>query len=1005
MADEETPKDEAMARLQIFLFGTVQVIRDERPVSDHAYAKVLGLLAYLAVESGRPHQRAFLAALLWPDQSDERARHSLRQALSTLRRMVDDRSETPYVLTITRDAITLHPESDVWIDVRELTQLVQACERHEHARIERCVPCMQRLERVVALYRGDFLQGFSVQDSIEFEDWVQGWREQFRQEVARAHTAIAAYRMERGDLNEAASSVRQLLTLDPLEESAQRRLIQLLVQSGKRGEALAQYERFRVLLDEELGVEPELETQALYEHLRDPDTRAATVPIRWRAPVRGYRLPVPVTTLIGRERELEEIADLLAHRDCRLITLTGPGGSGKTRLAIEVAIEQERQFPGHVCFVPLAAVRDPTDIVAVIARELGVTVVGGADPEQQLLDWLRDRSLLLIIDNADHLVDHLQIIARMLSASQGLTILATSRERLNLHDEWVFEVGGLIAPTGDGTDGFEGYGCVELLRERLRQVRARTPLHHEERPAVVRICRLVEGMPLAIELAATWAQSLSLEQIAEEIQKNLDFLTTSLRDVPDRHRSIRAVFNQSWSMLSSEEQVTYRRLSVFRDGFSLDAAESIVPTSALQLVTLTSKSLLTQHPPGRYHLHELLRQYGDEQLRQDMEEFRALHRRHCEYYLELLAGCEDALTGPNQQGALNDIERDIENIVAAWRCAVEEGRMPLLSAASHPLWLYYVIRGRMRDAAGAFGHMLAALEGYGEPNGERSRDWTVARAKALTRSGGFQSGLGRYDDGITLLEEGITLLRQLDDCFELGLALNMLAAVYHLKGEFATSRTLLEESLEHFRHVNDAWGIAFSLNDLGLVSYLLEENVDAEQFCEESRAMFRELGDRRGQAFAAFNLGMIAAQRGDYERARNLYEESLSLREISLDRCGIAASLVQLGTVLRSMGSAEEAHDLVLKALQTAWDSSIAPVVLDALVELAALQIDAGEAERAMETIAAIAAHPATPSHVQQRVSILMQSAEMPLPGSDITGDRERWAARVIDDVARSLVG
>ena len=994
-----------MAHLEISLLGTVQVRRDERPVSDRAYAKVLALLAYVAVESDRPHQRAFLATLLWPEQPDEHARHSLRQALSTLRRMIGDPPESPPILTISRDAITFNRDCDCQLDVEEFRQLLDACDRHPHVRLDRCAPCVQRLQRAVALYRGDFLQGFSVGDSVEFEDWVQVWRERLRHQALDAHATIATWHTERGALDDASESVRRVLELDPWQEAAHRRLIQLLMHNGKRAEALAQYNRCRQILEDELGVEPEPETVALYEQLRDPDAYVAGAAVGPSRPAQDSRLPVPATTLVGRDRELEEIADLLAHRDCRLLTLIGPGGGGKTRLAIQVATDQERQLPGSACFVSLASVSDAGGIVPAIAAELGVTLLGDGEPERQLLDWLRDRSLFLVLDNAEHLVNDLRLVASMLAASPGLTVLATSRERLSLHGEWVFEVGGLSVPHGDATDSFEGYGSVELLRERLRQVRTRSPLRHEERPLVVRICQLVEGMPLALELAAAWAHSLTLAQIVSEIEKNLDFLSTSIRDVPDRHRSIRAVFNQTWSMLTAEEQEVYRRLTVFRDGFFLDAAEAVAGTSSLELAALVSKSLLTQQPSGRYRLHEMLRQFGDERLRQDPDAYVDLRQRHCEYHLGLLAGYEDALTGRDQQAALEAIEGDIDNIRAAWRWGVDHHCIGLVSAAFHALWLFYVIRGWMREAAAAFDSVLAALDQGDASRPGDDREWTLARAKALTRSGGFQSRLGRYNTGIELLEQGVALLRRLDEQREVGLALNMLAAIHHMKGELVTSRALLEESLAHFQKVNDAWGIAFSLNDLGLVAYLLEENLDAERFCEESRAMFREIGDRRGHAFAAFNLGMIAAQRGDFERAKGLYNESLSLREYSHDRWGIAASMVQLGTVLREIGASRQANDVVLKALRIAWDSSVTPVVLDAFVELAALHLNAGDTAKAAEVLAAIVDHPATPGQLQERIAVLMREAGMERPDPAIAEGRDRWAVRTVDDLARSLVG
>lgn len=991
-----------MTHLEISLLGTVQVRRAEQHVSDRAYAKVLALLAYIAVESDRPHQRVFLATLLWPDQPDERARHSLRQALSILRRMIGD--DSPY-LTVSRVAIAFDRTGDYRLDVEEFRRLLDTCERHEHARLETCAPCAQRLQQAVALYRGEFLQGFSVGDTVEFEDWVQAWRERLRQQVVDSLSTIATWHEGRGALEDACDSLRRVLELDPWLESAHRHLIRLLIARGKRTEALAQYERCRLMLDEELGLEPEPETMALHEQLRSSDVSAASASSKPAGSWQGARLPVPPTALVGRDRELEEIADLLAHRDCRLLTLTGPGGSGKTRLAIQVATNHERQFPGTACFVPLASITDPAGVVSAIGAELGLTLLGSKDPERQLLDWLRDRSVFLLLDNTEHLVNDLHIVSRMLAASPGLTVLATSRERLNLHNEWVFEVGGLSVPSGDVAAAFEGSGSVELLRERLRQVRTRQPLRKDERPALVRICQLVEGMPLALELSAAWAQSMTLDQIVAEIQKNLDFLSTSMRDVPDRHRSIRAVFNHSWSMLSADEQAAYRKLSVFQGDFLLDAAEAVAETSSFQLAALVGKSLLTQQSSGRYRIHGLLRQYSDERLREEPNEYLALRARHSEYYLELLAGYEEPLTGRDQLVALDAIERDIDNVRAAWRFAVENHQAELLCAASNALWLFYVIRGWMREGADAFGRVLTALKAVPPTDASHARLLALARAKAFTRCGGFRSGLGRYDEALELIGRGNDMLRDLEERRELGLGLNMLAAAHQMKGELAVSRALFEESLSHFRHVRDTWGVAFSLNDLGLLSWLLEENLDAERFCEESRTMFRAIGDLRGTAFADFNLGMIAERRGDFEQAKELYGESLSLREFSHDRWGIAASMVKLGAVQQKLGDTKAARDVLVKALGIAWESSVTPVMLDALVELAALDLDAGDTARVAELLTAIADHPATSGQLQGRIADLMQRLEVRPPDPIITFGRDRWAVRAVDDFARALVG
>ncbi len=410
--------------------------------------------------------------------------------------------------------------------------------------------------------------------------------------------------------------------------------------------------------------------------------------------------------------------------------------------------------------------------------------------------------------------------------------------------------------------------------------------------------------------------------------------------------------------------------------------------------------MLAQQPDGRYRIHGLLRQYGAELLERNEREHARIRDRHGRYYLTRLAGYEEALTGGDQRAALDDIESDIGNIQLAWAWAGQQRETGLIVAASHALWLFHVIRGWMREGVAAFGAMLEAL-GQDDADEDQSGEVRLARAESLARFGGFQSGLGRYDEGVNHLSQGVALLRDLDATRELGLALNMLSAAHHMKGDLRLSRRLLEESLACYRAVDDHWGIAFSLNDLGLVSHMLGEGDEAERFCEQSRVMFQKIGDRRGNAFATYNLGMIAARDGNHERARRLYWDSLTLRQDSHDQWGTAASLVQLGTESAALGSPSEARVFLLRALRIAWESSVTPVVLDSLVGLMILAIDAGDESDIVPVLSAVLAHPAAHGQLRTGVIDLIGRYDLPItPGAE----PDRWAVKVVDDLVRGML-
>ncbi|MCZ7546442.1 MAG: AAA family ATPase [Anaerolineae bacterium] len=393
-----------------------------------------------------------------------------------------------------------------------------------------------------------------------------------------------------------------------------------------------------------------------------PRSRRPLEPAR---PFKRPSLPAQPTAFIGRSDALAEIDRRLADPACRLLTLVGPGGIGKTRLALAVAEQRLRDFPDGVHFVSLAALSSPDAIAPAITSAFGLQLPRGGDPLHQLLAYLSDKKMLLVLDNYEHLRDGADLLVDLLEAAPGVMLLVTSREVLNLRAEWVHPVEGLHYPEEGAMDAPEGYDAVQLFVDRARRVQSGFSLAQEQ-AGVQRVCRLVEGMPLALELAATWLRTLSCEAIADEIVRGNGFLATTMRDAPARHRSMRAVFDHSWRLLADEERAAFARLSVCRGGFTRAAAETVAGVSLDLLRRLGDKSLIRFNPDGaRYHVHELLRQYAAEQLEASGED-EAARVAHLRYFAAFMAARGIDIKGRRQRAGLDETEADFQNVRAAW---------------------------------------------------------------------------------------------------------------------------------------------------------------------------------------------------------------------------------------------------------------------------------------------------------------------------------------------------
>ncbi len=645
------------SQLTFRLLGKPQVELDGAPVTGFISAKAQALLYYLVV-TGHPHTRAALAGLLWGDMADAQAGKNLRNALSNLRSLVG-----PYLL-IARDQVALNPDAPHWTDVKAFVSALgdKIWEKD-----------LATLHRAVELYQGDFLEGFYVGEALAMEEWILGRRSLMTGLVIQALQALVLGHLEREEYAAGIEYANRLLAIEPWREETHRQLMLLLAKSRQRSAALAQYETCRKVLKAELDAEPMPETTALYQRIK---SAAAPLP---------HNLPPQLTPMVGRQSELAEISRFFANPNEQLLTLVGPGGIGKTYLALQAAsrcidseISFDLRFSDGVFFVPLAGIGaggaeggEPS-LVSAMADAFKISFQGPVHPQAQLLSYLRDKDILLILDNFDHLIGAARQLGDILRLAPKVKLLVTSRVRLNLQDEWLLELKGLDCPSRADipAQAALAYSAVALFVQQARRVQAGFVLSDAETPDVIRICQLMEGVPLGIELAASWVRVLSCKEIAAEIEKSIDFLTSALQDVSERHRSLRAVFDHSWNLLSSTEQQVFRRLAVFRGGFQREAAAQVVGVSLPLLAGLVDKSLLRRNATGRYEVHDLLRQYAEEILQTDAAECEQVNNAHCCYYAALISAHREQLKGEEMAAALAVLDAERENVRAAWNWAV-----------------------------------------------------------------------------------------------------------------------------------------------------------------------------------------------------------------------------------------------------------------------------------------------------------------------------------------------
>ena len=940
MGRDELPSRPA-AGLELRLFGPFTARNRGQSLPALRTRKGQWLLALLALRAGNAVSRSWLASALWPDSPEPQSLYNLRRTLSDLRNALGREADR-----LSPGAVAHSLTLDLHGATVDIVAFDEAIARGDVA----------SLEQAAWLYRGELLEGC-------LEEWVLPEREARERALATALETLASHAAAHTEWATAERHLRRALRVDPLHESAQRALMLTLVRSGNPNAALQSYRDFCVVLARELKAEPDPETFALFRQIRS-DVRRRLEPspaARGMAPAstpsRG-NLPHPSTVFLGREHAIDEVQAGL--QQTRLLTLTGTGGVGKTRLALRVAAQAANDYEAGSWFVDLAALADGALAVCAVASTLAVCEEGPRPLIDTLCASVADKTLLLVLDNCEHIIQESASLAdTLLRRCPHLRILATSRQALDVDGELVWRVPSLSVPhlasrlAAEDHQGFTRIADSEAVR--LFVARAAVSgrdftLTAANAATVAEICTRLDGIPLAIELAAVRIRVLSAEQIAARLQDRFRLLTGHRTAVP-RHQTLRATLDWSHDLLSATEQACLRRLSVFAGGATLDAAEAVcagelvLAEDVLDLMTsLVDKSMVVvsedREGECRYDFLETIRHYGQERLAYSGEggDTRA---RHAEFFQQWAERAEPHLGGPQQDAWLRRLEADHNNLRAALTFSLDYDppRALSLALALYPFW---EVRG----------HYVEGL-GWLQRACHRSPDApTNLRARAACAAGRLAWYQAALPAARALLEESLALFESLEERRGTITALGSLGPLCVGQGDYARARAVCERAVAEARTLGDRRILASQLQMLEMVAGTVMDMPAARALNDEVLVLCREIGDRRGTARALMGLGMIAAYTGDAPCARGHFLESLALSRALGDSWLMCGALLGLGHAERVGGDVTAAHGHYAESL-TLCRKSNSNWELHLFEALAALAADEGDLERAVRLLGA----------------------------------------------------
>ena len=887
-------------------------------ISGLATQKNRALAAYLILEHERDHPRSKLAALYWPDVDEQAALHNLRQALSVIRKAFEPCS-TGEVFSANREGVGFRAGIEFKVDVIEFENQMRGMVDRFHQQPGRGFP-ITRLKKVLELYRGELLESIMLADASLFSDWLVLRREALNRLAVEGTSLLLQYHETRCEWGEARKTAEKLVQLAPWDENAHSRLIDVLLQLAQGNAALAHYQSAVRYFAEELAIEPDYQMKQSHRDIQRFFESGRREP---RKNLLSLQLPGYSTPFVGRSKELEILEDWVSEPGCQVITITGPGGSGKTRLASRLAETQNSLFTGGVFFISIAGCTDRQELSARILHEVSSVEERSADSMEELLAWATNRRALLLLDNVDNCSEAAELAAKILEVSRQIVIVCTSYNRLDLVGERVYSLGGL------SLDGDLQSEAVRLFLSHLQvesQPESKTAEFIQD---IVQICRLVEGLPLAIDLAAGQTKRVPSTDLLTSLEKTMDVLHSGAINLPERHRSITASFENCWNHLPGPQQSMLSKLTIFQSPFTLQAASAVCGVSSLDARELVNQSLLIWDGHEKYRFHRAIQQYAHGKLLLNSAEAELLRQEHAVFFYQQLVERYDAFSGDGILQFLDVTEAVLPDVIQAFRWLIDSGDWERIERFIHPLYCFYDSRSLYREGS----EQLTVLASLCQESGIGS----MSRARLLSRATSLSISIQKFDQVEEQIEFSLVNARENSNREEEGFCYNVLAKLAAVKKSSSKSVEYAQKALEIYRNLGDRRGEAHSLYNIGYALTNQGEVTKAEQVLENCRKICEDLQDWRRLSKVLNVLADTACSRGDFDRALKIYAEALQIAEKLGNRYSQSLILNNIGTArfsIEDYSAAEEAYQKSLELCREIDDREGEAIALSNLGEL-----------------------------------------------------------------------